>query len=43
MIVLGYLIFGDVPNQWTLIGAAIVIASGLYLLSLETKTFRRQA
>jgi drug/metabolite transporter (DMT)-like permease len=42
MIVLGYLIFGDVPNQWTLIGAAIVIASGLYLLSLETKGFRRQ-
>jgi drug/metabolite transporter (DMT)-like permease len=35
MIVLGYLVFGDIPNQWTFIGAAIVIASGLYLLSLE--------
>lgn len=35
MVALGYLIFGDVPNRWTLIGAAVVIASGLYLLMLE--------
>jgi drug/metabolite transporter (DMT)-like permease len=31
----GYLIFGDVPDHWTLVGAAIVIASGLYLLYRE--------
>jgi drug/metabolite transporter (DMT)-like permease len=31
----GYFIFGDIPNQWTLVGAAIVIASGLYLLYRE--------
>jgi drug/metabolite transporter (DMT)-like permease len=35
MIALGFLVFGDVPNQWTFLGAAIVVASGLYLLSLE--------
>jgi drug/metabolite transporter (DMT)-like permease len=32
---LGFLIFGDVPNNWTLAGAAIVVASGLYLLYRE--------
>ena len=31
----GYLLFGDVPDGWTLLGAAIVIASGLYLLYRE--------
>jgi drug/metabolite transporter (DMT)-like permease len=35
MATLGYLVFGDVPNRWTLLGAAIVIASGLYLLFRE--------
>ena len=35
MILAGWLLFGQVPNQWTLIGAGIVIASGLYLLSRE--------
>ncbi len=33
----GYLVFGDLPNRWTLIGSAIVIASGLYLLYRERK------
>jgi drug/metabolite transporter (DMT)-like permease len=37
MIVYGYVLFGDLPNQWTLTGAGIVIASGLYLLSRERK------
>ena len=31
----GFLIFGDVPNNWTLAGAAVVVASGLYLLHRE--------
>jgi drug/metabolite transporter (DMT)-like permease len=34
---LGFLVFGNVPHQWTLTGAAIVIASGLYLLYRERK------
>jgi len=32
---LGYLVFGNVPNRWTLAGAAIVIGSGLYLFHRE--------
>jgi drug/metabolite transporter (DMT)-like permease len=35
MLAAGYLIFGDIPDRWTLLGAAIVIASGLYLLYRE--------
>ena len=35
MTVSGYLFFGDVPDRWTLLGAAIVIASGLYILHRE--------
>ncbi len=35
MITLGYLVFGDTPGLWTLAGAAIVIGSGLYLLTRE--------
>ena len=35
MIALGLLIFGDIPNRWTLAGSAVVIASGLYLLYRE--------
>jgi drug/metabolite transporter (DMT)-like permease len=35
MLALGYLVFGDWPDAPTLVGAGIVIASGLYLLSRE--------
>jgi drug/metabolite transporter (DMT)-like permease len=35
VIVLGYLVFGQVPSVWTLTGSAIVIVSGLYLLNRE--------
>ena len=35
VIALGYLVFGDVPNRWTLVGCAIVISSGLYLIHRE--------
>ena len=35
VIVLGFLVFGDLPNRWTLAGAAIVVASGLYILHRE--------
>jgi drug/metabolite transporter (DMT)-like permease len=35
MIVLGFLLFGDLPDRWTLAGSAIVIGSGLYLLYRE--------
>src|SRR5471030_3258100 len=33
----GYLVFNNVPSQWTLAGDAIVVGSGLYLLYREQK------
>jgi drug/metabolite transporter (DMT)-like permease len=35
MLALGYILFDDWPDHWTLVGSAIVIASGLYLLYRE--------
>jgi drug/metabolite transporter (DMT)-like permease len=34
-VTLGFAIFGDVPDRWTLAGAAIVVCSGLYLVHRE--------
>jgi drug/metabolite transporter (DMT)-like permease len=36
--VLGYYLFGDIADSWTFVGAAIIIASGLYLIYRENKT-----
>jgi drug/metabolite transporter (DMT)-like permease len=33
----GFFVFGDLPSGWTLAGAAVVIACGLYLLNRERK------
>ncbi len=33
--VLGYLVFHNEPDRWTLIGAAIIACSGLYVVHLE--------
>jgi drug/metabolite transporter (DMT)-like permease len=41
VIALGFLVFGDVPNRWTLTGSAIVVASGLYILHRERVRGRR--
>lgn len=35
MPVLGYAVFGNIPSPWVLLGGAIVVASGLYLLHRE--------
>jgi len=32
---LGYLVFGDVPDRYTMLGALIIIASGLYIVHRE--------
>ena len=37
---LGWLVFGEVPDRWTLIGGAIVMGSGFYLLSRERAKHR---
>ncbi len=31
----GYVVFGDTPDAWTLAGASIIIASGIYLVHRE--------
>jgi drug/metabolite transporter (DMT)-like permease len=35
MVAFGFAVFGDVPDMWTLVGAAVIIASGIYLLHRE--------
>ncbi|MEZ5925025.1 MAG: DMT family transporter [Hyphomicrobiaceae bacterium] len=42
MILLGAALFADMPDGWTLAGAAIVIGSGLYLLYRETVRARQE-
>jgi drug/metabolite transporter (DMT)-like permease len=37
---LGYIIWGDIPDFWVIIGAAVVVGSGLYIMYRETR--RRQ-
>ncbi len=32
---LGFLVFSDLPDLWTLAGGAIIIASGIYILHRE--------
>lgn len=34
-VALGYFVFGDVPDRYTIVGAAIIIASGLYIVRRE--------
>ena len=34
----GYFVFGDLPDIWTLAGASVVIASGIYLVHRENVT-----
>ncbi len=40
-VLLGYLVFGDVPSAWTLAGAGIIVASGLALLAEDAVARRR--
>lgn len=35
MVGLGWLIFGDLPDRWTIVGAAIIVGSGLYVIHRE--------
>jgi len=35
VIAISYIVFGDLPSSWTLTGAGVVVASGLYLLHRE--------
>jgi drug/metabolite transporter (DMT)-like permease len=37
MIALGYLVFADLPDRWTLVGSAIIVSSGLYIGHRESR------
>jgi drug/metabolite transporter (DMT)-like permease len=39
----GYVVFGNVPDHWTLLGAAIIVASGLYTARRERARVGRVA
>ena len=39
-ILFGVLLFGDWPDRWMLIGSAVVVLSGLYILYRETRATR---
>jgi drug/metabolite transporter (DMT)-like permease len=40
MMLLGYAVFGDVPDSAVILGGAVVVASGLYLLARERRALR---
>jgi drug/metabolite transporter (DMT)-like permease len=42
-IVLGYVVFGDVPDPLTLLGGAVIITAGLYIFWREQAQGRREA
>jgi drug/metabolite transporter (DMT)-like permease len=42
MVLLGYAVFGDIPGRSTLVGAAIIVASGLYLFYRESQLAARR-
>jgi drug/metabolite transporter (DMT)-like permease len=35
--ILGYLVWGDVPGLWKVVGALMVVAAGLFILYRETR------
>lgn len=37
MVAFGFAVFGDIPDVWTLVGAAVIVGSGIYLLSRDRK------
>jgi drug/metabolite transporter (DMT)-like permease len=40
MVAFGYAVFGDLPDLWTLAGAALIVASGVYLVHRERQLAR---
>ncbi len=40
---LGFLLFGDLPDRWTLAGAAVIVASSVYIAHRELRLGRRRA
>lgn len=43
MVAFGYAVFGDLPDLWTLAGAGLIVASGVYLVHRERQVAREGA
>jgi drug/metabolite transporter (DMT)-like permease len=41
MVMFGFIVFGDLPDVWTLVGASVIVGSGIYLLNRE-RTLREE-
>jgi drug/metabolite transporter (DMT)-like permease len=37
MVMFGLIVFGDVPDMWTLVGASVIVGSGIYLLNRDRR------
>jgi drug/metabolite transporter (DMT)-like permease len=42
MMLLGYLVFGDFPDRWSLSGIAIIVMSGLYIANRQRYVVHKQ-
>ena len=36
-VVLGYLVWGHLPDAWVILGAAVIVASGIYMIKMESR------
>ena len=43
VMLLGWIVFGDFPDGWSLIGMAIIVGSGLYIVNRQRLTSRRES
>lgn len=41
VMLLGWLVFGDFPDGWSLLGMGIIVASGIYLVGRQRLTMHR--
>ncbi len=42
VVLVGYLVFGDFPDRWSLVGMAVIMASGVYIATHRRLAERRQ-
>jgi drug/metabolite transporter (DMT)-like permease len=40
-VILGYVIFGDLPNRMAVFGMVVIIGAGLYVIYREQKTAKQ--
>jgi drug/metabolite transporter (DMT)-like permease len=40
-LILGYLVFGDLPDIWMLLGCTVIVASGLFVFYREAVLGKR--